>query len=47
LAALKCNVLLPCVAVACLGLVETREEFFGRAMERRGLEGWLFVLQHL
>jgi len=47
LAALKCNVLLPCVAVACLGLVETREEVFGRAMERRGLEGWLFVLQHL
>ena len=47
LAALKCNVLLPCVAVACFGLVETREEFFGRAMERRGLEGWLFVLQHL
>ena len=29
LAALKCNVLLPCVAVACLGLVETREEVFG------------------
>ena len=29
LAALKCNVLLPCVAVACFSLVETREEVFG------------------